>query len=479
MSRSRRISIRNALGTLLANSNLPVFLVDASRRLVAFNRGCEQLLGWKADELLGHRCDYATSAGDDAPSAVTGHLAPPPEVFEGRPACLPVHLPHREGNLLSRLVHFHPLPDADGSLRAVLGIVGELPSPAPGVAPTPAQALHAELAALRGALRKQYGIETLIARTPAMLCVLRQVELARRCPSPVLLVGERGSGKEHTARAIHYSTAARAGAFVPLDCQRLPPDELEATLDRSLDAAASDEAVLPALQPGTLFFAHADSLPRDLQQRLLNLWGDLEGPASQGPTGVRLMFASELPVQQLVAADRWREDFAHLACTLVIDIPPLRQRMEELPLLGQHFLEQTNLQADEQVGEISQEVWKRFHQYDWPGNLDELRQVIHEARCNCNGSSIEVHHLPFRFRTALDARSVGPVMAPRPRPLEPFLEHVERECIAWALEQAQFNKSKAAELLQIPRARLYRRMQALGIEPSLPATGEAAAEGGD
>jgi len=156
-------------------------------------------------------------------------------------------------------------------------------------------------------------------------------------------------------------------------------------------------------------------------------------------------------------------EFADLLSEFTIDLPALRERADDLPLISQSVLESQNVGADKQIGGFTSEVSELFAKYDWPGNLSELEAVIVEARAACGGSLITVRDLPFRFRTGLDAQAVGPSLAAEPMNLEELLARVEADHIRWALAAARSNKSQAAALLGLTRPRLYRRMEALGM----------------
>ena len=150
--------------------------------------------------------------------------------------------------------------------------------------------------------------------------------------------------------------------------------------------------------------------------------------------------------------------------SITIPVPPLRERTDELPLISQQLLEAHNRDQNRQVTGFAAEVLEAFRKYNWPGNVAELRSVIEEARAASKSSTIQASDLPYWFRAGIDAQAFGPSAAPQPRPLAPYLAEVETEQIRRALEQARNNKSLAAELLGLTRARLYRRMEALGIE---------------
>jgi len=451
--------VRHTFDRSLGSAETPVFLVTAERKLLLFNAGCERLTGWGAADVVGKVCHYASTAGHSTADAITSSLCPPPEVFEGQEASVATYLVHRNGQSLPRMLHFFPLRDARNKVTSVLGIVTPIKQPARTTSVSPTQQVHAELAALRGTLRARFGEQTLVCRSPAMAKVLNQLDLARQSRAFVFLEGEAGTGKEHFARVIHYSSPQRANWFVPLDCRRLDADELGRILGRLLELHLSTPAGGARPQPGTLYLADVEHLPRDLQEQIARAFAE-----HKGEPALRLMASGTRSLKAAVAADAVRHDLFVLLTTLTIELPPLRERLEDLPVLAQHFLEEANRQSPRQIGGFAEEIWPLFTRYAWPGNLDELNLVVREAFSKCTESVIRPADLPFRFRTAADASELPPAVEPPSLLLDPLLTRVETNLIQLALERSRYNKSKAAELLGVNRARLYRRMEQLGIE---------------
>jgi transcriptional regulator with PAS, ATPase and Fis domain len=200
-------------------------------------------------------------------------------------------------------------------------------------------------------------------------------------------------------------------------------------------------------------------LPRDAQTIVADAFRGKES----GRGDLRLMASTTLEPQSLVGEERLRSDFFHFLTPLCIAVPPLRYRMDDLRFLAQYLLEELNRGESRQFNGFGDDVWEKFAEYNWPGNVGELLAVIREARAHCNEPLIRVKDLPFRFRTGLDAQSIGPAWRPPVARLEPLLEQTEREQIERALAESRHNKSRAAALLGMTRPRLYRRMEILGI----------------
>jgi DNA-binding NtrC family response regulator len=440
----------------------PVFALNERRLLTLFNAGCEALTGWTAEDVLGEQCDYA---GDDNPShvtAVTTALCPPPEVFSGGvTASVPAEILHRDGHSLAKQIHFVPLRDAEGHVLSVVGLITERDLVNVVEAPL-SQRMHAEVAALRNALRTRYGVKSVVARTPAMLRVLQQVDLARRGMSPALLRGERGVGKEHLARVIHTESETRNRSFVPLDCRTLPEFEVRQTLrrlfSRDPDDRRPESTLSTALQPGTLFLQHVEALSRDLQEFVAK---ELAGDSPR--ISVRILAGTQVDLAAAVEKESFREDLYFRLTALEIAVPPLRERIDEIPLLAQVFLEERNRGAELQRSGLSEDVLRQFAEYRWPGNLDELAAVVGEAWAVAANPQIQAADLPFRFRTGRDAQDSTSDDAVRVMPLEEFLAAAERDEIQRVLELCRHNRSRAAALLGMNRPKLYRRMEALGL----------------
>lgn len=460
------------LNSRLSGVETPVALIGKDRKVLFFNQGCEKLTGWNADLVMGSICEYTTEGDPQTVRALLGSLCPPPQVFEGQFVEAPAFLPRQTGRPVARRVRHVPLLDEGGQVDCVLVIISKIENTPIVTTASPTQRLHAELTSLRASLRQRYGISTVIAQSEAMLRVVQQVQLAIEGRAALVLEGEPGTGKEHIARVIHHERARaltqenefRQEAFVPLDCARMLPIDLKRTLRRFFRAVDNeDEEAAPhppqSVQPGTVYLQNVDAMPRDVQEFVVESWATI-GEESR----LRMMASTSKHLDRLVESETLRKDFYYLISPLRIALPPLRNRPQDFELLAQALLERLNVGANVQREGFDEDVWTEFREYNWPGNLEELATVIQEATQACRGTLIGRDDLPFRFRMGRDAQSVGPALEPQPRPLEPYLERIEREQIEWALELAKFNKKKTAELLGLTRTKLYRRIEALGIE---------------
>ncbi|MFO1019242.1 MAG: sigma 54-interacting transcriptional regulator [Planctomycetales bacterium] len=443
----------------LAKADSPLFLIAADLTVLAFNPGCERLCGWSAMDVQGKPCRFLSETGHGIP-ALMANLCPPPEVWQGTETSLPIYLERKEHSPLAQLVRFIPLRDAKGKVTSALGVLSDIMLPHPEREISPSLRLHAELAAIRVPLRRRFGEQALVAKSAPMKRVLNQLELAMQVSAAVFLQGEAGTGKEHLARSIHLGSPLKEHWFVPLDCKKLTPGELAGILERLLEVHHIPPGATSGPQPGSLYLADVEYLPRDLQEKLAHELLERE-PAER--IRLRLLASSTVSLKQLLAEEKLRGDLGAALSTLMIELPPLRERREDLPLLAQHFLEEQNRLLEKPLSGLLPEVHELFERYPWHGNLDELQHIIHEAAKLASGQIAE-KDLPFRFRVVREAQLTPPPPEHPPLPLEEILTRVETDLIRLALERAGDNKSKAAEMLRINRARLYRRMQMLGIE---------------
>jgi DNA-binding NtrC family response regulator len=284
-----------------------------------------------------------------------------------------------------------------------------------------------------------------------------QVELAAGSRASVTVVGPPGSGRQRIAAAIHYARGAeRTGSLVPLACP-----VLGAELVRSAVAALAAGKIAGSAAPqSTLLLNDADQLAVEFQ-------AELAATLSSRSFPWRLIATARQPLDALVRRGEFHDGLASVLGTLVIELAPLAERREDLPLLAQLLLEDLNARSTKQLGGFLPEALDLMDAYPWPGNVDELAQVVAEAHKRAGGLRIGVADLPEKIRVVTDAAA-----RPRPQdetvPLDGFLARVERELIRRALAKARGNKAKAARMLGMTRPRLYRRMVQLGLVEEEP-----------
>lgn len=446
------------LENLWQQAREPLFWLNPDLKLIWVNRAWEDLTGHTAESVHGLVCHPhgPTRAGDLA--GLGGSLYPPDEARAGRPAGGPTLIIHAGGERRWRRVDFWPLHDAQGELLGLFGVVG--PSDTPTLAPdSESQRLRSELLEVRNRLHGRYGFDNLIGRGPSHRRLLEQVVAAAATLVPVLIVGEPGTGKRLVARTIHQQGARCNAPFLPFDCAALPAE----ILDRQLFGGAEQGGEVPprlVLPDGaTLLIHNVLDLSRDLQGRL----------AVALDQRIRVLASTTGDPEAALKDERLRPDLYFALTALVIRIGPLRERLDELPLLAQHMLERINQDGERQRTGFSPEASSVLISYDWPGNLRELARVVDASHATGSGDWIEADDLPAAIRGNLGAAYLPPPIATPITPLDDLLTQVERRLIEHAMHRAGQNKSRASELLGISRPRLYRRIKELNL-PDEPET---------
>lgn len=452
---------------VLQNAAEPVYVLDAQRRIAFANDACLAWVGLPWNELFGRTCLYQTPMEPSGPEAITAALAAPPRTERGETAedliCLPGDAPR------PRRAAFIPLRSGDGKTSRDVRPAGILVVVEPTDPPDEKHAtppvidwetqpddaqwhLWVQRAVREAAVR--HGIGQLVARSPAMRWAVRQIEAAEASRANVLFVGPPGSGLEQIATAAHFGREPdAAGALVPVDCAVLDDDMIRS----SIRAVAAGAAVGRATGRSSLLLLRIDLLSEAWQR---SVWEEIRGPKFP----LRVMATIERrdaasALKQLVLP----ELLATIAA-IVVSIPPLAERRDDIPLLAQFFLEQCNAAGRKQVERFSPEALDLLDHYHWPGDLVELEQFVRHAHAKTQGAIILPGDLPGRIQWTLDAQRHRP-RKPRIH-LDAFLRRAEKELIARAMRLARGNRAKTARLLGISRPRLYRRMVLLGlVEP--------------
>jgi transcriptional regulator with PAS, ATPase and Fis domain len=439
------------LARLLDDGAAPLYVLDEDRRIIYCNAACADWVGLAPDELIGHQCSYHAPGAEGGPAGIAVGLCPPPNVFSGHAQTAVVSCARPDGRLVGRRGYFLPLAEGQDESAPVVAILETCDCP-PGGGPDDQNSdaqLHQLVRRFRHETAGRFAPESLIGNNPLVVRARLQIELAGRTGAGAVIVGPSGSGKDHAARAIHYCQP-EPGLLVPLDCAVLETNVLRSTL-RTLVARSA------ARPPGgTVVLEDVDCMPVEAQQ-------DLSEIISSGTLNMRLIATSEVPLSELVAQGRFSHELACALSTLLVELPPLAERLDDLPLLAQAILEDVNATSYRQLSGFTPEALDQLAAYSWPGNIDELAAVIRETHDKAEASEIMPHDLPKWIHWAADAAG-HPARADDSIVLVDFLNRVEKELIARAMRRARGNKSKAAKLLGLTRPRLYRRLVQLGLE---------------
>jgi two-component system, NtrC family, response regulator AtoC len=305
----------------------------------------------------------------------------------------------------------------------------------------------------------------LIGTSAAMLAIWKQIGRAAASDAPVLITGETGTGKELVARAIHEYSPLSKEPFVAVNLAALPATLIESELfghERGAftGATARRAGRFELAQGGTLFLDEIGDLDPLLQTKLLRVLQDgrFERVGGEGPITcrARVLTATNKPVRPGLAGATLREDLYYRLAVFEIEVPPLRARRSDIPLLVAHALDGSPARA------VSEDAMAHLQGYEWPGNVRELLHVLRRAAAMCGGEIIDTPDLPTGVRA--QPRGREPEGMPLERlPLKEAVAALERRMIADALERAGGNRSEAARQLGIARAQLYLKMEEYGI----------------
>ncbi len=433
----------------------PLFVLDRRGRLLFVNRAWETLTGMAKEQAHVLVCRRArpVSAGDSVEEILSHALTPPPEVRRGAGGRVRRLLPRQDRRDAGPTgwweVEFLPLLQ-EGEQGGYL-IVGRI-RPVPAGERVGNNPLSEKLINLRQRRIEHFGLDAWASSLPALRRLVEQVRLASQVALPVLLVGEAGTGKQTLARTIHYLSARREGACAVVDCRHLPPAGVSHLLFGSEGVSA-------------VYLREPAYLPRDVQlllcQRLLQLLPNSRG--SEDAKEPRIFAGCTMPLAQAVNSGRMLDELACALSTLAIEVPPLRERLADLPALVERLLPRACAGREPPITNLSADAWALLRDYSWPGNLRELYNVLRTACAHARGEQIRAADLPAELRRAVQRGQTPPRPVDKSLPLEHLLEEAERRLIQLALQRAGGRKARAARLLGIPRPRLWRRMVKLGI----------------
>jgi len=324
---------------------------------------------------------------------------------------------------------------------------------------------------LKRALKQRYNFENIVGKSEAMLKIFDLVAQVANSRSTVLLQGESGTGKEVIAKALHLNSPRHDRPFVPVNTGSMPTDLLESTLFGHVKGAftsaiASKKGLFEMADRGTLFLDEIATMGLDTQAKILRVLQDRRfmhlGGVQEVQVDVRIIAATNVDLRQAVREGRFREDLFYRLNVINIELPPLRQRREDIPLLVDFFLKKYAEENDRPVRHISPEALRPLMTYSWPGNVRELENVIERAVVISSGDEVTLDLLPD---TLLGRGSAFPLHdPPADSSLFEIVEDVERRIITDMLEKCNWNQTEAAERFKVPLSTLNQKIRRLNIE---------------
>jgi transcriptional regulator with PAS, ATPase and Fis domain len=326
-----------------------------------------------------------------------------------------------------------------------------------------------------GLVQSMLSSHGLVARSPVMLRIVHLVESLQRSEATVLVTGESGTGKELIARALHANSPRCTGPFVAVNCGALPGDLLESELFghvRGAFTGAVRDRVgrFDLAKGGTIFLDEVGDIPLHLQVKLLRVLQERRfervGESAPRPMDARVIAATNVDLLDAIRAGRFRDDLYYRLRVVPIHVPPLRERVEDIPLIAQHLLAHIGGREGRALM-LSPDTLASMARHPWPGNVRELGNALEYAVATCTGQTIQIENLPPELRHGAEgAEGAGVSAPPSAAPLgDPFAEDpAERVRIVKALETARWSRGRAADLLGMSRSTLWRRMKELGID---------------
>ncbi|MGD0900910.1 MAG: sigma-54 dependent transcriptional regulator [Thermoguttaceae bacterium] len=322
---------------------------------------------------------------------------------------------------------------------------------------------------LRAQLDLRFGMENLVGHDHRMLRMYDVINSVADTRATVLITGESGTGKSLVARAIHRRSGRRDRPFVEIACGALPETLLESELFGHVAGAftgAVGEKMGKFMQAdtGTMFLDEISTASPAMQVKLLRILQDLEfeqvGGTKTFKVDTRVILATNEDLTRAVAEGRFRQDLFYRINVINVELPPLRERISDIPLLAEHFLRQVCEDSGKKVEGFTDEAMAALTRFRWPGNVRELENVIERAVLLGKQGVIGMEDLPAAVVAAAPAR-IEPVCA---RTLKQAMENPERQIILEVLEANQWNRHVTAEALGINRTTLYKKMKRLGLE---------------
>ena len=424
-----------------------VFTVDRDWLVTSFNRAAEHITGVKRKAAIGRHCsDVFRSSMCGAACALKQTLR------SGRPII------GKSGYIVNAAGERIPISISTAVLRDASGrVVGG------------AETFRdlSEVEALRQELEGKFRVGDLASRSPLMQKVFEVLPAVAASPSTVLILGETGTGKELVARTIHSLSSRNQGPFIAVNCGALPDTLLESELfgykAGAFTGANKDKPGRFALaRGGTLFLDEIGDISPALQVKLLRVLQDRVyeplGATRSETADARIIVATNRDLLAMTRQGQFREDFYYRVNVVRIELPPLRRRMEDIPLLAGQFIARFNRLQQKEVQGIAAEALSLLMAHDWPGNIRELENIVERAFILCNQGDIRMEHLPAE----LTQFGCGEGKASVARSAH---DQLDAQAIRAALDRQHGNRSAAARDLGIHKTTLFRRIKKLGLSP--------------
>lgn len=325
---------------------------------------------------------------------------------------------------------------------------------------------------LRAQLKQRYSFDNIIGKSKPMQTVFELIRLAAPSKSNILILGDSGTGKELVAKAIHHHSRRSDGPFVPVNSGSMPHDLLESNLFGHVKGAftgaiANKKGLFELAAGGSIFFDEIGNIPIETQSKLLRVIQEKEfmrlGGVETLQAEVRIIAATNADLERLVKNGEFREDLYYRLNVITIPLPPLRKRVEDIPLLARRFLQKYAQENEKELREVSSRAMEMLLDYSWPGNVRELENVIERGTVLATTDTLDVDLLPPTVRERKAFALPPPVMSANGLSFKEAVSAYERQLISTALRASGGVQKRAAEMLMVKPTTLHEMMKRLKI----------------
>jgi PAS domain S-box-containing protein len=442
----RKKTIDPSIDVILNSIADGVFTIDRDRNITSFNKAAEKITGISKKQAIGQKCfDVLRANICQTECALEKTLQTGKELID-----LPISVINNKGRTVTVSISTAVLKDSRGKVIGGVETFRDLTS----------------LEVLRKEMSKRYTFQDIISKNHEIQKIFDVLPDIAESDSTVLIQGPSGSGKELFARAIHNLSLRMKKPYITVNCGALPDTLLESELFGYVKGAFTDAKKdkpgrFARAEGGTIFLDEIAEISNALQVKLLRVLQEKEyeplGATASQKANVRIISATNKDLSALLARGTFREDLYYRINVVKIELPTLASRREDIPLLVDHFIQQLNIKKGRRIMGIPHEVLSMFMEYDFPGNVRELENIIEHAFVLCHGSQIKREHLPKEFVNKFreDTRGAS----------KPFgrLRETETHEIIDALRRHGGNRSRAAEELGIDKSTLWRKMKKYNI----------------
>ena len=436
------------LKIILDNLDIGVLTVDRGGHITFFNNRAEALSGFNRGEVLGKSCTMIFGEASSHDMLLFSET-----IADGRArASTEGEIKTREGDAVPMRANYMALKNEDGRIVGGLATISDL-------------SLKYQF---NSEIKGRYTFYDMVGKDPAIQKIFDIVPVVASSDATILIEGPTGTGKDVLAKVIHNASMRSKKPLVKVNCAALPDNLLESEMFGYVKGAftGADKDKPGRFQEadgGTIFLDEIGDLPLSLQAKLLRVLEDKEfyplGGRKTTKVDVRIISATNQNLDRLVRERRFREDLFYRLNVMRLDLPPLRDRKGDIPLLIFHILKRLSATRDTMVEKFSNDAMEVLLNYTYPGNVRELENIIEHALIVCQGKIIERNHLPLSLQSGL----APPLVAEDKQPLDQNIDFSEKAIILNMLQKYNWNKGKTASALNINRTTLWRKMKKYSI----------------